>query len=205
MRTENLKLQAEVAQLKVQDTSVAGGLGAIPKGRRNYIQPAHFSVPSSSESATASDTGTISPVQVTVHTPSHVPLAMPERITGDSAKFNSFMTQCHLQFMCKAAALPDDAAKVAFVISYLVGNAAEWAVPLVETNDPLLYDYKIFQDKMRSLFSKHTYMQASDNALLNLKQGSKDLLTYITQFNRLLEETYWPEDKDITVLQRLVR
>ena len=39
-------------------------------------------------------------------------------------------------------------------------------------------------------------MQASDLELLNLKQGKKEVLSYITNFNQLVSETYWPEEKN---------
>lgn len=191
--TENQRLVAEVHQLRT---------GTIPKVRKSYIQPAKFTLSPPEQDPRASPDPQASPVQVTVNTPNPVPLAMPERFTGDSSKYEVFMNQCQLQFLCKAASFPDDSAKVAFIISYLVGNAAEWAVPLVRNNDPLLYDLDLFKEKMRSLFAKHAYMQASDTELLNLRQGSKDLLSYITQFNRLVAETHWPEDKRTSLFYR---
>ncbi|KAJ1213790.1 hypothetical protein NDU88_001421 [Pleurodeles waltl] len=103
--------------------------------------------------------------------------------------------QCQLQFLCWAAAFPNDAAKVAFIISYLGGNAANWSNQLVERNDPILYDFNRFKEALRKLFAKHLFVQASDNELLNLRQRNKDLLSYSTSFNRLVAETEWPGEK----------
>ena len=78
------------------------------------------------------------------------------------------MNQCQLLFICRPAAFPDDSAKVAFILSYLVGNATLWSIPLVESDDPILYSLPAFKEEMRKLFAKHTYMQEVDNKLLEL-------------------------------------
>ena len=135
------------------------------------------------------------PVQVTVNPVTPVPLATPERFTGDNAKFSSFMTQCKLHFLCRPYAFPDDSAKVAFTISYLSGNAAQWAVPMVENDDPILYSFSNFQHEMRKMFAKHSCVQAADSEILSLRQGSKDLLSYLSDFKRLVVETSWPREK----------
>ena len=45
------------------------------------------------------------------------------------------------------------------------------------------------------MFAKHAYMQAIDNELLGLRQGNRELLTYLSSFKRLVTETRWPENK----------
>ncbi|KAJ1123214.1 hypothetical protein NDU88_001687 [Pleurodeles waltl] len=141
-------------------------------------------------------------MQVMVTTPTPVPLALPERFFGDSAKFNIFLNQCQLQFLCHAAAFPNDAAKVAFIISYLGGNATNWSITQVERNDPILYDFNQFKEALWKLFAKHLFMQVSDNELLNLHQGNRDLLSYIASFHRLVAENEWPAEKRTSLFYR---
>ncbi|KAJ1100201.1 hypothetical protein NDU88_005288 [Pleurodeles waltl] len=190
LKQGNLELHAELQQYKPQDTP----WGRVKlKQRSSVLQAPRFDpsnhVPRPDSGPT---TSTTQPMQVMVTTPTPVPLAPPERFFGDSAKFNIFLNQCQLQFLCRAAAFPNDAAKVAFIISYLGGNAANWSIPLV---DPILYDFNRFKEALRKLFAKHLFVQASDNELLNLHQENKNLLSYITSFNRLLAETERPEEK----------
>ncbi|KAJ1100887.1 hypothetical protein NDU88_005962 [Pleurodeles waltl] len=59
-----------------------------------------------------------------------------------------------------------------------------------------------FKEVLMKLFAKHLFMKASHNGLLNLWQGNKDLLSYITSFNRLLEETEWPAEKRTSLFYR---
>ncbi|XP_069059510.1 olfactory receptor 51A4-like [Pleurodeles waltl] len=84
-------------------------------------------------------------------------------------------------------------------------NAANWSIPLVKCNDHILYDFNRFKEVLRKLFAKHLFVQASDNQLLNLRQGNKDLLFPITFFNQLVAETEWPEEKRTSLFYRGLR
>ena len=142
---------------------------------------------------------------IQVASPATLPLAPPERYYGDPLKFASFVSQCQLHFMCKPMCFPDEQSKVAFVLSYLGGTASTWSIPLIERDDPLLYDYVSFKVAFKRLFDRHSFIQSADTALLNLRQGNTSLLTYISSFNRLITETNWPEDKRSTLFYRGLR
>lgn len=139
------------------------------------------------------------PATVIVQPPSSVPLAAPERFTGDPRKYMTFLTQCRLHFLCKPTAFETIQARTAFVISYLTGDAAAWAMPLVQKDDPLLYNWDGFLGEFGRLFDRREVSLAQDKELLALRQGTRDLVSYVTQFNRLVIETDWPENKQ-TVL-----
>lgn len=80
------------------------------------------------------DTSPASPqIQVTVPPP--IPLASPDRYSGDPAKTQVFLTLILLHFSCKPASFPNNHSRVALAISYLVGDAANWGIPLVRNND----------------------------------------------------------------------
>ena len=81
-------------------------------------------------------------------------------------------------------------------------HAAQWSIPLVENDDPILYSFPRFKEALRKMFAKHSYMQAVDNELLGLRQGNKDLVTYLSSFKRLVTETKWPEDKRSSLFYR---
>ncbi|XP_069486075.1 protein LDOC1-like [Ambystoma mexicanum] len=97
------------------------------------------------------------PVQVVL--PGVIPLAPPERFAGDPKRFAVFMNQCGLHFLCRPGAFPNDQSKVAFVLSYLSGSAADWSIPLVNQDDSLLQDFQGFQQNMEKLFARHSQGQ----------------------------------------------
>ena len=198
LRDENQELRGALARSKPvftqwRDTTQTRPVLSPPKFGGSQTQP------------TALSSTTDQHLQVTVVTPSPVPLANPERFTGDSTRFAAFMSQCQLHFLCKPQVFVSDASKVAFILSYLGGVAADWSIPLIEQNDPILYDFSAFKTAMTRLFAKHVFIQSSDNELLNLRQGSRDLVTYITSFNRLVAETHWPEEKRTSLFYRGLR
>mgnify|MGYP002804392277 CR=1 FL=1 len=131
-----------------------------------------------------------------------IPLAAPERFSGDPHKTQVFLTQCSLHFLCRPVVFSENHSKVAFILSYLSGDAAAWSMPLVTRNDPILYDYEGFKTEFLRIFDRRAAAQATDNELLDLKQGNRDLITYLAQFNKLIVETGWPEEKRAAIFYR---
>ena len=70
---------------------------------------------------------------------------------------------------------------------------------------PLLYNYASFKIAFKKLFDRHSFAQSVDTELLNLRQGSKDLMTYVSSFNRLVAEANWPEEKCSALFYRGLR
>ena len=139
------------------------------------------------------------PPQVTVTIPTPIPLAAPERYSGDPNKVQVFLTQIVLHFSCRPTVFPTNQSRVAFTISYLTGDAAAWVVPLVSGNDPLLTDWEAFRKEFERVFDRRATTLCADRELLEHKQGKSDLVTYLTKFNRLVAETSWPEGKRLAL------
>ena len=134
-----------------------------------------------------------------------IPLAAPERFAGDPQKLNIFLTQCRLHFLCRPAAFPTQESRVDFVLSYLTRDAALWSIPLVSGDHPMLYQFDQFEHELRRIFDRRTVTQSVDNELLELRQGNRDLLSYLAHFNRLVVESDWPEAKRASVFYRGLR
>ena len=201
------ELRAEVHAAR-QETNALKRELIISKERtddlaRQLLQSQAGQTPLPASGGNLPSTSSMNPVQINL--PGNVHLAPPERFSGDPKRFAVFINQCRLHFLCRPAAFPTDQAKVAFVLSYLSGNAADWSIPLVNQDDPVLHDFQAFQLNMEKLFARHSQGQALDNELLSLRQGNQDLLAYIASFNRLIVETQWPEDKRITLFYRGLR
>lgn len=140
------------------------------------------------------DVSTSTPhVNITVSPP--IPLACPERYSGYPLKIQTFLTQIALHFSCKPTSFPSNHSRVAFAISYLIGDAANWAVPLVKNDDPLLSDWNAFRREFERVFDRRATTCSAVRELMGLRQGKTDLITHLTTFNRLVAETVWPEEK----------
>ena len=137
--------------------------------------------------------------QVMVTVPTPIPLAAPERFSGDPTKVQIFLTQMILHFSCRPTVFPTNHSRIAFTISYLTGDAAAWIVPLVNSNDPLLHDWDAFRKEFERVFDRRATTLCADRELLELRQGKTDLVTYLTKFNRLVAETAWPVDKRLAL------
>lgn len=134
-----------------------------------------------------------------------VPLAPPERFSGEAKRFQTFFTQCELHFLSRPEVFSSDMSKITFMISYLSGEAASWAGVLVKQKDLALYDFKLFKEEFSKLFDKRQESLQVDGELLELKQGNRELVSYITQFKTLVVESNWPEEKRASLFYRGLR
>lgn len=139
---------------------------------------------------------------VVVEMPVAIPLATPERYSGDPNTVQVFLTQVALHLSCKPKAFPTSQARVAFLISYLAGNAAQWAVPLVSRDDPILCDWGAFREEFLKVFDRRADSYTADREMLELRQGSNDLVQYLNAFRRLVAETKWPVAKQTALFHQ---
>lgn len=189
VRKEKKILRQEIVSFKVSENAAG-----------NSYKPPTFGF-----QKTNANPSSVAPSQV-IHSLSPViPLAPPERFNGDPQKAQTFLTQCSLHFMCRPTIFPDAQSCVAFILSYLSGDAASWSMPIVTNDDPVLYNLEDFKKEFLRIFDRRTASQAMDNDLLELKQGNRELVAYLAQFNKLVVGTGWPEHKRAAVFYRGLR
>ncbi|KAJ1098499.1 hypothetical protein NDU88_003610 [Pleurodeles waltl] len=164
------QLQSEVVSSKDLTNSLTERVSQL----QNKVEKKEQSPTGVSWSGTSSQTSGGSPTNISLNVPSAIPLAPPERFSGDPLKAQSFLVQVELHFTCRPHTFPD-AQPVAFLLSYLSGDAASWAIPLVRKNSPLLYNWKDFVREFERVFDRRTVTQSADRELLDLRQGNQDL------------------------------
>ncbi|KAJ1113638.1 hypothetical protein NDU88_001880 [Pleurodeles waltl] len=190
------QLQAEVVSSKELTTSLAERVSQLQdKVEKKEQSPTGVSWPGTSSQASGSN-------PISLNVPSAIPLALPERFSGDPLKAQYFLVQVELHFTCRPNTFPDAQSKVAFLLSYLSGDAATWAIPLVRKNSPLLYNCRNFVREFERVFDRRTVTQSADCELLDLRQGNQDLVSYLANFNRLVAETSWPEEKQAVLFYK---
>ncbi|KAJ1189480.1 hypothetical protein NDU88_006225 [Pleurodeles waltl] len=192
------QLQAEVVSSKELTTSLAERVSQLQdKVEKKEQSPTGVSWP-----GTSSQTSGSNPTSISLNVPSTIPLAPPERFSGDPLKAQSFLVQVELHFTCRPHTFPDAQSKVAFLLSYLSGDAATWAIPLVRKDSPLLYNWRNFVLEFERVFDRRTVTQSADCELLDLRQGNQDPVSYLANFNRLVAETSWPEEKQAVLFYK---
>ena len=59
--------------------------------------------------------------------------------------------------------------------------------------------------EFEKIFDRRMVTGSADRELIELRQGSKDLVSYLTQFNQLIAETNWPLEKRSAIFHQGLR
>ncbi|XP_069502493.1 protein LDOC1-like [Ambystoma mexicanum] len=99
-------------------------------------------------------------------------------------KLKEFIETCVVYFTFYSGTYASDHSHIGFMISNIVGNAVAWATPLVTTAKPVLQDYGAFLALLKQSFERPEVVSSACEDLLDIHQGSLDLLSYVTMFKR---------------------
>ncbi|MEE6519912.1 hypothetical protein FKM82_017684 [Ascaphus truei] len=69
--------------------------------------------------------------------------------------------------------------EIGFILSNITGGVLVWAAPILAQNNPLLENYNDFNVEFKKASARRASTQPAEYALLELRQGSNDLSTYI--------------------------
>uniref|UniRef100_A0A8C9WUC2 Retrotransposon gag domain-containing protein n=1 Tax=Scleropages formosus TaxID=113540 RepID=A0A8C9WUC2_SCLFO len=116
-------------------------------------------------------------------------IATPERYDGSPDQCQDFLMQCELVFECSPRMYQTDAAKIAFVLSLLIGPAWEWATAGWRTRPRTTYD--ILREKFEAVFDHPHAGRAAGNYLMRLTQGSRSMAEYALEFRPLAAKSGW--------------
>ncbi|XP_069495567.1 protein LDOC1-like [Ambystoma mexicanum] len=110
------------------------------------------------------------------------------KFDGTPKRVKEFLDACNLHFSFHTHTYSSDHAKVGFMITHMTGNALAWATPLVKQTDPVLQDYSTFKTLIQQTFlrTETTFLATED--LLDIRQGSTNLLSYMTSFKKVAAE-----------------
>ncbi|XP_069502490.1 protein LDOC1-like [Ambystoma mexicanum] len=111
------------------------------------------------------------------------------KFDGSEKRVKEFLEACNIHFAFRQNAFSTDHAKVGFMITQMTGNALAWATPLVSQSDPVLQNFVAFKDLLKQTFLRTESAHLASEDLLDVRQGSSDLLSYISSFKRLAAET----------------
>ena len=85
----------------------------------------------------------------------------PERYDGPPGGCRSFLTQCQLIFNLQPQTFPTDVARVAYLITQLIGRAKSWTTAMWSADLPCLRTSGEFMAEMQRVFDRSATAAAS--------------------------------------------
>uniref|UniRef100_A0A672F1J4 CCHC-type domain-containing protein n=1 Tax=Salarias fasciatus TaxID=181472 RepID=A0A672F1J4_SALFA len=130
-----------------------------------------------------------------------VPLAHPEKFSGDSGDCRAFLTQCDLHFELQSAMFPSDRSKIAYLISHLTGRAAAWARAEWCHKSTVCTSLPAFIKAFSQMFQRVSTRREAGNALMNLCQGRRRVVDYAVELKILALKSGWNSEALIDKFQ----
>ena len=115
----------------------------------------------------------------------------PTQFFGNKEQTETFLAQLSIYFILQESRFPDDHSKTLFAISYMKGMAFNWALPYLNSDHGMLYDYNQFIEIFKITFGDVNWPQQAARESLELKQGCRSVVSYIADFQRLALELNW--------------
>ncbi|WAQ84776.1 hypothetical protein PtA15_5A349 [Puccinia triticina] len=133
------------------------------------------------------------PDQIPADAPAKGPkIGLPDKYDGTrGAKAEVYVTQIGLYVLSNPRMFPDDRSKVIFSISYLTGQASEWAQPYTAklfAGQPVTY--LEFSTAFQMMYYDTECKSRAEKAIRQLKQ-TKSVAHYTFQFNQHAANTGW--------------
>ncbi|KAL0159335.1 hypothetical protein M9458_043060, partial [Cirrhinus mrigala] len=122
---------------------------------------------------------------------SHPKISLPDKWDGSGTKCDVFLTALNLVFEFQPSRYPSDRSRIALLTSLLTGQAAEWATAVLKADGDVAHSYPAFTSELRAVFQHPESEVEVDSRLYHLKQGSRSVSKYATEFRTLAVQTTW--------------
>jgi hypothetical protein len=109
-------------------------------------------------------------------------ISLPEKFDGTRLKFRGFVSQVRLIMQLHPRRYFDDTTRVGFIGTLLIGTAAAWFAPILETSSPLLQDFNAFMAEVKVVFGDSDKAMTSPNKLHCLQQVTRSAIVYASKF-----------------------
>ncbi|KAL0159827.1 hypothetical protein M9458_043552, partial [Cirrhinus mrigala] len=174
-RAEMIALRAETAGLRAECEGLRSDLTALQADHDDLAA------------------ATVPPAEPVRQNPpvSHPKLSLPDKWDGSGSKCDVFLTNLNLIFEFQPSRYPSDRSRIALLTSLLTGQAAEWATAVLKADGDVAHSYPAFTSELRTVFQHPESKVEVDSRLYHLKQGSRSVSKYTTEFRTLSVQTTW--------------
>jgi hypothetical protein len=118
-------------------------------------------------------------------------ISLPEKLDGTRLKFQSFVNQVRLIMQLHPRRYFNDTTCVGFVGTLLMGIAAAWFAPILETSSLFLQDFNAFITEFEVVFGESDKARTSANKLRRFQQGTRSAIVYASEFRQLACDVNW--------------
>ncbi|OMH83552.1 Protein LDOC1, partial [Zancudomyces culisetae] len=94
-----------------------------------------------------------------------------QKYSGESGRFRAFTAEIKRQFWARPDVFQSDHNKIWFISSHLAGHAALWFDNLIDTQSPLLSDFKGFENEFQKRFSDPGHQARAITQLHSCRQS----------------------------------
>lgn len=122
----------------------------------------------------------------------------PEKFSGDKSKYRTFITQLRL----RVADIPDEQRKLRHAVNLLTGDAATHAYKYVKDDRVDLPSFASLTAILDRTFGDSNRKIIAEEALYNLKQGSRSFADLLTDFEKYRADVDWEDSALKYHLQR---
>ncbi len=117
----------------------------------------------------------------------------PPVYDGDPNACQAFLSQCSLVFSLQPRCYATEEAKVAYVLTLLLGRACEWGIAVWRSRAPCCATFVDFRQEMAKLFDRSAQGDEAAAQLSRLSQKKCSVTDYAIQFQTLVAACGWNE------------
>ncbi|CAK7316210.1 Retrotransposon-like protein 1 [Vulpes lagopus] len=121
-------------------------------------------------------------------------LPVPVNFSGDRREYHEFIVLCQLILQSYPSMFYNDRLRVGYIMCHLSGMALEWARALMNENSSLMSDFPAFLEAMSDMFEYRQALRVAEDAMFNLRQGSRTAIEYINEFQGLVPTLGWSDE-----------
>ena len=133
-------------------------------------------------------------------------LPEPEKFSGQSLKFDTWLPAIKAKLRIDGAAIGDASAQFYYVYLNLDSSVQAMVLPQLNyAEENADWNYQVILDQLTRVYDNPNKIQEAEDRLLSLKQGDDNLTTYVAKFERILYEARsqtWPDAVKISAFRR---
>ncbi|XP_049985863.1 retrotransposon Gag-like protein 5 [Alexandromys fortis] len=125
------------------------------------------------------------------------PLERPdiEPFAGDPVYMAEFLMQLETFIADHEDYFPGGEERVAFLVSFFIGEARDWAISVTQEGSSLNSNFPLFLDEMRKVFCGPIPSRVAKKAIRKLNQGDCTLSSYADAFQFLAQFLSWDDNR----------